>query len=100
MQFKKIVANWKMSFNVGKTLTYNVEIKRVKNGFDYGDNSFHSINLNGVNHKYFDTRYDGIPTTKEEWLSVWEDWLQEEWGHNKDFEIKLIDYKEEEIEVE
>ena len=79
---------------------FEFKVERVESGAsNYGDRSAHLIEV--TNHpevmvKHFDTRYSGIPTTKEEWVNFWRAYIEDYWV----LEVKLISYEEQEVEIE
>ena len=74
-------------------------VKRQKSGASaYGDRSAHGLEItkNGewLDTKYYDTRYDGISTEKEEWLDFWKKYIEDNWT----LKVELVDYEEKMVE--
>lgn len=101
-EFKKIEGKFKLSFDNGERhFDYDVQIGRHLSGaFKYGNRSSHRIDLNGEFYSLFDTRYEQIPTNKEEWVSYWTEWVKEQWSNNSNVKVELVDYKEEFIPMD
>ena len=71
-----------------------IKVERYKSGATaYGDKSGHSVIIENkpeyMGH-YYDTRYDGIPTDKRNWLAYWKAFVE----YLYQLEIELIDYQE------
>ena len=106
--FKNITATFKVTEDTAfKRGTFHkdrsdfiFEVKRYESGATaYGDRSGHSVEI--ANHKeymghYFDTRYDGITTDKEKWITFWKDWIEEQYV----LKVELVAYQEETIQIE
>ena len=79
---------------------YLFEITRQQSGANkYGDQSAHILDIFDMNKdkahidwKLYDTRYDSIPTDKNEWVKVWETYIKENWA--KVSTIKMLSYEE------
>lgn len=71
------------------------EVKRFRSGCTaYGDHSGHTVEI--VNHPetykhHFDTRYVGISKNKDEWISYWKNWIENEYN----LKLKQMGYSEE-----
>lgn len=75
------------------------EVERYLSGASaYGDRSSHKVDIIGAEAMpyYFDTRYEGISTQKEEWTKFWKTWVEMRFG----LKVKLSTYEEKEIELE
>lgn len=76
--------------------TFLITIHRYRSGaHPYGDRSGTEILFNGKWYCGYDTRYEGIPTDKDEFIKVWDDFLSEEFGLKKE---KEVSFKVEEVE--
>ena len=67
-QFKQISAVFKAK---DKNITFLVE-RRVSGASNYGDRSAHTLKVDNNMSQLFDTRYDGISTDKQKWITFWE----------------------------
>ena len=75
------------------------KVERYLSGaYSYGDRSSHDVKIIGAEAMtyYFDTRYAGLSTQKEEWTTYWKKWIEERFG----LKVKLYEYEEKEIEME
>lgn len=105
--FKEITAKYQViedtSFIEGKfhkdrsNFVFKVE-RHLSGASSYGDRSAHKVVIIGAEAMpyYFDTRYEGISTQKEEWSATWRKWIEERFG----LKVKLCSYEEKEIELE
>lgn len=108
MRFKEIEASFKVKKDTAfikgdfykDRSSFIFKIKRLRsNCFKYGDMSAHTLqilNSWGAYRQFFDTRYNGIPTAKKEWLDYWKRWLENEY----ELKIELIDFKSKYINIE
>ena len=100
--FKEIKATFKVvedtAFKEGRWKEdrsyFQFEVKRVRSGATaYGDCSAHVLdlpNVKGTMPKLFDTRYEGISTVKEKWISFWKKYIEEEY----ELKVELESYQE------
>lgn len=87
--FKTITGVFKVSTTNNTHIEVDdcIRVKRVLSGATgYGDKSAHIIQFIGkdVLDKYYDTRYEGIPTKQFEWCRWWMNYLQ------KEYNVKLV----------
>lgn len=77
------------------------EVKRQLSGATaYGDRSEHSVIVIGhpeFGGKYYDTRYDGIPTQKDKWIQFWKNQIEDRVG-GIELEPDMETYEEREEE--
>ena len=97
--FKEIKAVFKTKSDLlRESRNFKFEVERVQSGaFGYGDKSAHTMRIYAddefINDKYYDTRYDGISTNKEEWIKLWKEFIQDKWGLQVEcisFELKEV----------
>lgn len=105
--FKEIIANFQVledtSFLEGRfhkdRSQFVFKVERYLSGASaYGDRSAHKVTILGAEAMpyYFDTRYEGISTQKEEWIAAWKKWIEKRFG----LTVKICSYEEKEIELE
>lgn len=105
--FKEITAEYQVtedtSFIKGEfhkdRSNFIFKVERYLSGASaYGDRSAHKVVIIGADAMpyYFDTRYEGISTKKENWSTFWREWIEERFG----LKVKLCSYEENEVEME
>lgn len=93
--FKNIKAVFEAKGN--KNFCHVVVKRFVSGATPYGDTSGHSLELINekqvvIENRYYDTRYDGISTKKDEWVKTWKEFVEDRYG----VELELIGYEEKE----
>lgn len=72
------------------------EVKRFRSGATaYGDCSGHTVEI--INHPetfkhHYDTRYEGIPRRKDEWIAYWQRHIENE--YELKLQVKVNSYTE------
>lgn len=106
MEFKKIKGVFKATNRADQPVEITVE-RRLSGANAYGDRSSHQVYINGEWYRGFDTRYDSIPTDKENWLKEVIQYIikpmfydGDEYNESRNAEgIELISYNEEMVET-
>lgn len=100
MKFKQIKATYKTTGRNNEPVELIIE-RTPSGAFKYGDRSSHAMYINGNWYKGYDTRYDRIPTDKENWLKeVMQYIIKPDYLGNSNHLIELVSYEEKEVEIE